>query len=280
MMNREDLNEAGREAVTQGKQAARQVEQARPYQVLVKVGLVTYGVLHLIIGWLAFRLTLGHSDGEASNTGALRQLAATQIGLVLMWITGVGLLALVVWQLIAALVGYREYDGIKRIRKRASALARTLVFGTLGVAALRIAVGARDDDGDAESSLSAGLFGLPGGRFLVAAIGLGIIGYAVWQIVKGVTGRYNEEIETELRGAAKVLAMAGHLAKGTAFTVMGSLFIWAAMSYDAEKAGGLDDAITVIRDQPAGSALLIVLAVGIAAYGLWCFMWARHAKHA
>lgn len=280
MMNREDLNEAGREAVTQGKQAARQVEQARPYQVLVKVGLVTYGVLHLIIGWLAFRLTLGHSDGEASNTGALRQLAATPIGLVLMWITGVGLLALVVWQLIAALVGYREYDGTKRIRKRASALARTLVFGTLGVAALRIAVGARDDDGDAESSLSAGLFGLPGGRFLVAAIGLGIIGYAVWQIVKGVTGRYNEEIETELRGAAKVLAMAGHLAKGTAFTVMGSLFIWAAMSYDAEKAGGLDDAITVIRDQPAGSALLIVLAVGIAAYGLWCFMWARHAKHA
>lgn len=280
MMNREDLNEAGREAVTQGKQAARQVEQARPYQVLVKVGLVTYGVLHLIIGWLAFRLALGHSDGEASNTGALRQLAATQIGLVLMWITGVGLLALVVWQLIAALVGYREYDGTKRIRKRASALARTLVFGTLGVAALRIAVGARDDDGDAESSLSAGLFGLPGGRFLVAAIGLGIIGYAVWQIVKGVTGRYNEEIETELRGAAKVLAMAGHLAKGTAFTVMGSLFIWAAMSYDAEKAGGLDDAITVIRDQPAGSALLIVLAVGIAAYGLWCFMWARHAKHA
>ena len=114
----------------------------------------------------------------------------------------------------------------------------------------------------------------------MAAIGLGIIGYAVWQIVKGVTGRYNEEIETELRGAAKVLAMAGHLAKGTAFTVMGSLFIWAAMSYDAEKAGGLDDAITVIRDQPAGSALLIVLAVGIAAYGLWCFMWARHAKHA
>lgn len=279
-MDREDLTDAGREAVSQGKQTAREVQRAKPYQVLVKVGLVAYGLVHLIIGWLAFRLAMGHSEGEASQTGALRQLAATSVGLVLMWVTGIGLLTLVLWQLIAALVGYTEYDGLKRLRKRLSALFRSVVYGTLAVAALRIAIGASDDEGDAEESLSAGMFGLPGGRFIVAAIGLGIIGYAVWQVVKGVTGRYNEEIETELQGAAKVAAMVGHIAKGVAFTVMGALFIWAALSYDSEKAGGLDKAIDTIRDQPGGSVLLIVLAVGIAAYGVWCFYWAKHARHA
>lgn len=279
-MDREDVVDAAGEAAAQGKKAAGKIERSKPYQILVKVGLVTYGIVHLVIAWLAFRLALGHNDGEASNTGALRQLAETPIGLVLMWITGIGMIALVVWQLVAAAIGYTEFEGAKRIRKRLASLVRTAVYGTLGVAALRIAIGASGGDEDTEESLSAGLFGIPGGRLLVAAIGIGIIAYGGRQIYKGIKGRYNDEIETELQGAAKWLAMVGHIAKGIAYAIIGGLFGWAAISYDPERAGGLDKALDIVRQQPAGSVLLIVLASGIAAYGIWCFYFARHAKHA
>lgn len=280
-MDGKDLTRAGEAAAEHGERAAHQVQQAKPYQLLVKIGLIAYGLVHLMIAWLAFRLAQGARDGEASNTGALRQLAEAPLGQALLWVVGIGLLTLVVWQLVAAAVGYREYDGTKRLRKRLSALARTVVYGSLGVAAMRIAAGPEADEGESvQESASAGLMGLPGGQFLVGAIGVGVIGYGGWQIVKGITRRYNEEIQTELNGLAAALASAGHIAKGLAYLVVGGLFIWAAASFDPEKAGGLDRALETIRFQPLGNIALIVLAVGIACYGIWCFYWAQHAKHA
>jgi len=258
---------------------ARQVQQNQPYRVLVKVGLVAYGVVHLVIAWLAFRLAFGEAEGEASNTGALRQLAQTPIGLVLMWLVVVGMATLVVWQAVAAGVGYTEYDGSKRVRKRLGAVGRMVIYAALGVAATQIAIGARTDS-NTEQQVTSGLLGLPGGPILVGLVGVAIVGYGGWNIVKGLTGRYNEEIRTQLQGAGKVLAVLGHVAKGIAFAVMGALFVWAAASYDPQKAGGLDAALNTIRSQPAGSLLLVIIAVGIACFGVWCFLWAAHAKHA
>ena len=150
-MDGKDVTDAGRAAASQGKDAARQVQRSKPYQVLVKVGLVAYGLVHLIIAWLAFGLARGaQGEGEASNTGALRQLAEAPVGAVLMWVVAIGLLTLVVWQAIAAAVGYREYegDGFKRTRKRLSSVVRMIVYGSLGVAALRIASGPEPDEGE------------------------------------------------------------------------------------------------------------------------------------
>lgn len=280
-MGTDEIADAGRQAAAQGEQAAEAVQASRPYRILVKVGLVTYGIVHVVIAWLAFRLALGQGGEEASNSGALRQIAETPLGLVLLWVAVVGLFTLVVWQLIAAAIGYREYDGTKRLRKRLSALLRMAVYGALGTSAFRIATGPELDEGESvQESASAGLMGLPGGQVLVVLVGLGIAAYGVRTIYKGITKRYNEEIKTELSGAAAKLVSAGHIAKGIAYIIMGALFGWAALSYDPDKAGGLDEALEVIRTQPGGSTLLIIMAIGIACYGIWCFFWARHAKHA
>ena len=42
----------------------------------VRVGLVSYGVVHLLMAWLALRLAFGDGGGSASSQGALQQLAA------------------------------------------------------------------------------------------------------------------------------------------------------------------------------------------------------------
>jgi hypothetical protein len=57
------------------------------------------------------------------------------------------------------------------------------------------------------------------------------------------------------------------------------LFIWAAITYDPRKAGGMDAALTTVRDQLFGSVLLAVMAVGIACFGVYCFFWARMARY-
>jgi hypothetical protein len=76
-----------------------------------------------------------------------------------------------------------------------------------------------------------------------------------------------------------LLGRIGYAAKGVAFIVAGALFGWAAIDYDPEKAGGLDEALRTIKEQPFGPVLLTILAIGIAAFGVYAFAWSRTARH-
>lgn len=278
-----EASRAAHAAADKGKDAARKVESSPAYKLLVRAGLVAYGIVHLVVAWLAGRLALGVRRGgeEASNTGALRSLAEAPLGAVLLWVVAVGFFALVVWQLISALIGFREFDGFKRVRRRLASAFRTLLYGYLGVAAARIAAGPEVDEGEtAQESISQGLLGLPFGQVLVALVGAAVVGYGVTQVVRAFTQSFNDELDTTLTGVPLRLTQAGFIGKGIAVGIVGGLFLWAALDADAQKAGGLDKALQQVLRQPFGTWLLVALAVGIGAYGLYCFFWARHPKHA
>jgi hypothetical protein len=71
----------------------------------------------------------------------------------------------------------------------------------------------------------------------------------------------------------------GYSAKGIALGIIGGLFVWAAVTYDPDKAGGMDAALSIIRDQPFGSVLLAIIAAGLACFGVYCFFWAKVARY-
>ncbi|HHU39790.1 MAG TPA: DUF1206 domain-containing protein [Propionibacterium sp.] len=276
-------SETAQAAADKGKDAARRVEQSTAYQGLVKVGLVFYGLVHLLIAWLAIQLALGNGGGEeASNTGALRSLAETPLGAGLLWVVAVGFFALVVWQLVSAAIGFHEFDGFKRLRKRVSAALRAVLYGYLGFASAQIAAGSGADEGggDSKESLSQGLLSLPFGQLLVGIVGLAVVGYGIGQIVKAFRTSFHDDLDTTLTGKSLRLTQAGFVAKGIAIGIVGALFLWAAVTADPEKAGGMDQALQRVLEQPFGSWLLIALAMGVGAYGIYCFFWARHPKHA
>jgi Domain of Unknown Function (DUF1206) len=50
-----------------------EVKRSRPYHALVAIGLVSYGVLHLLVAWIAIQLVL-RKRGDASSEGALSEL--------------------------------------------------------------------------------------------------------------------------------------------------------------------------------------------------------------
>lgn len=272
------------DAADAGRRTAQKVKRNPAYQALVKVGLVTYGIVHLLIAWLGIRLAMGQGTGSetASNTGALRALANTPLGVGLLWVAAVGFATLVVWQVVSLFVGFTEFDGMKRWRKRAGALFRALLYGYLGFTAASIALGSDTGGGggQAQQSVSGGLMGLPFGQALVALVGVVIIGFGIGRIVKAFTKSFNDDLETTLAGAGEKFAQAGYLAKGVALAGVGGLFIWAALAHDSSRAGGLDQAIQTFLGFPFGPWLVGALALGIGQFGLYCFYWATHAKHA
>lgn len=76
----------------------------------------------------------------------------------------------------------------------------------------------------------------------------------------------------------KWIARVGHVGKGAGIVVVGALFIWAAWTYDADSAGGLDNALQTVRNAPFGDIALMGIATGFACYGVYCFIWAKHAR--
>jgi hypothetical protein len=65
-----------------------------------------------------------------------------------------------------------------------------------------------------------------------------------------------------------------------AFGIIGGLFVWAALTQDPKKSGGLDAALGTLSQSGAGTVLLVVVALGLGCFGLFCFAWARHFRDA
>jgi hypothetical protein len=268
------------QAADGARDASQQLRSTRGYHALVAVGLVCYGVVHLLIAWIALRVARG-GGGDASQQGALRTLAGTGAGPVLLGVVAVGMLALVLWQAAEAAFGYgrvaQEHDERRRLRKRLSSAGRAVVYLLIGVSAARLVLGGGSSGGQ-EDTLTGRLLQAPFGRVLVVLVAAAILAVGISQVVRGVRQKFTEDLEGDRTRAVRVLGTAGYVAKGLALGVVAGLFGWAALSGDADRAGGLDAALHTVASQPQGSVLLTVLAVGFAAFGVFCLVWARNAR--
>ena len=94
----------------QAQQMGRRADNSPWMDRGVRFGMVCYGVVYLLVAWLALQLALGHQGSNASNKGALQLMAKQSFGPVLLWLIAIGLTVLVVWRALEALIGHREYD--------------------------------------------------------------------------------------------------------------------------------------------------------------------------
>lgn len=266
------------EAARDTKSRGQQVQQSRAFGALVMVGLIAYGVVHLLIAWIALQLAWTGGGGEASQQGALAQMAGSVIGDILLWITALGLYTLTVWQIFIALWGYSEEEPKKKVWKRLSAAGKAIVYLVVGISAVATAAGRGKSGNSSEKSMTAKLLGVPFGKVLVIAVGIAVLVIGGRLVYRGISKKFTRDLDGGVSTTVVRLGQIGYCAKGVALCIVGVLFVVAAITFDPDKAGGLDTALRTLRDQPFGPVLLTVMALGIAAFGLYCYAWSRQAK--
>ncbi len=199
----------------------------------------------------------------------------------LLAVVALGMVTLALWQVVEAVFGHgrvaQQSDEAHRTRKRISSAGRAVVYLLLGISAARLVLGGGSSKGQ-EDSLTGRLLDVPLGRVLVVALAAAILAVGISQVVRGVKHKFTEDLSGERTRSTLALGTAGYVAKGVALAVVAGLFAWAALTYDPKKAGGLDAALHTVGSQPLGSVLLTVLALGFAAFGLYCFVWSRNAR--
>ena len=253
-------------------------EHNKTAQLLGRAGMACFGVVHLVVAYLALRVAFGSGGGqEADQKGALEEVGSTAFGQVLLWILAVGLVAFGLWQFLMAAAGYTWVSGGKRTRKRIGSAGRGVTVLVLGFTAFRLATGSGGGSGQQrQQEFTAKILALPAGPVLVVAVAVGIAVVAVAAGVKGVKQTFLQDLDiSELPGSSRRwvgwLGTAGYLAKGVVFAVVAILVAYAGLRKDARQSGGLDAALRTLAAQPFGTVLLTIVALGLAAFGVYCF---------
>lgn len=267
----------------QAQRTASRAADSKLLEALTRAGFVGYGVVHLLFAWLALQIAFGRSAGEGDQSGALQELAGQPLGKFLVAAVAVGLLAMTIWQVFEAAVGHRADHGRERTLERLASAGRAAVYAYFAWTAYKVFQGASSSSADKQQQASEQLMGSAGGRALVGLIGLAVAALGAGLIWYGLVKRFEKHLRSGLMSPAtrqwsRRLGVAGYAAKGAAYGIAGLLLVVAAVSYDPDKARGLDAALRTLAEQSYGTVLLALVAVGIAAYGAFCFVQARYRK--
>lgn len=257
------------------KSVAKEVGESRSLELLARVGLIAYGIIHILVGWLALLMAWSGSVAESSDlSGALRTIAEQPFGKIMLGLVAGGLAALSLWQISESIWGYRKRDGATG--KRMASGTKAVVYAALGISAGRVAFGSWASSEVQQQEATSGLLSLPAGRVMVAVAGLIIIGIGISHVVKGVKKSFLEEILTSTmspvaRQGTIRLGQIGYIAKGVAIGTVGGLLTYTTVTFDPQRQG-LDGALQTILAQPSGRFLLTVLAFGFVAFGLFAMI--------
>lgn len=241
-----------------------------------RVGYAVLGVLHLVIAYLAVKIAwgIGSSGSQsADQSGALSTVAGSTTGPFLLWVAVVGFALLGLWNLTEGAISHGEVtDRLKLAAKGVMYLF--FAWTAFKVVALGTEGSSEKDTEDATQAL----MGSPAGQVLVGALGLVVLGIAGYHVYKGWKKKFLGDLTEHPGDWAVQAGRAGYVAKGVALVVVGVFFLVAAVQHDADKAQGLDGALKSLKDMAGGPVVLTVVALGIAAYGVYSFARARYAR--
>ncbi|MGX6601110.1 DUF1206 domain-containing protein [Micromonosporaceae bacterium Da 78-11] len=270
-------------ATSQAKSTASRAADSKPLEYLARGGFVGYGIIHLLFAWLAVQIAFGNSGKESDQSGALSELATKPFGKFLVVVVIIGMVALAVWQAFEAAIGEGGEQDKAAIAERVVSGIRAVIYLGIAWSGFRIVQGAGSSNADSQEKAASTLMDATGGRWLVGLIGIVVVGVGVGLFIYGLLKKFEKHLNTQqmnvtVRKTTRRLGMAGYTAKGVAYAIAGVLVVAAAVTYDPDKARGLDAALRTLAQASYGPWLLGLIALGIAAFGVYCFSQAKYRK--
>lgn len=262
-------------AIGQGVSASRSVEVAG------RLGMLARSAVYLVLAALAFAVALrGDAGPEADSVGAIGTFAEQPAGGVLLWVLAACLAAYAAWRVGEVVTGRTSTEEDAGPLTRAASAVRAAIYLALALAAVRATTAPPSSGAERQQDLTATVLGWPFGRWLVGAAGSIVVVLALAELWKGVSGRFMRRLEQgHLRegtqDAVRLVGGIGHAGRGVAYGLVGVFVVVAALEHDPSKSRGLDGALGELVREPYGLPVLLSVAVGLAAFGIYSLAEAR-----
>ena len=251
--------------------------------MLGRAGYAAKGSVYVVMGALAAGAAVGAGGATTDTRGALNVIGDGPMGTIALLAIGVGLLGYMLWRLIAAVTDAEgQGDEPTKLVVRAAQAVRGMAYGALGVQALRALDG--DDvgsQGAAARHWTGRLLDIPFGRALVVGVGLGVLGYAAYQVYRAVSDKARKHLDLAEAGPTQAtwivrLGRFGIAARAAVFAMIGVFLLRAGMQQDSGEAGGIAQSLQALGGASYGRVVLGVVSFGLIAYGVYQLATARY----
>ncbi len=264
---------------TRAETVGRRAADSRPMEVAARLGFVARGAIYILVGVIALQIAAGRG-GQADRGGALAQIAARGYGTVVLWVLAVGFGGMALWRLSEAAFGATGPDGHKA-GQRLKSLARGVLYTAFCVSTVAFVIGASSrataNSNKQSRTLTARVMTHTGGRLLVGLAGIVIIGVGLYLAYRAWKKKFLRRMDLagtrpSTRAAVEKLGVFGGIARGAVAVLAGVFLLVAAIRFQPSKAEGIDGTLRAFAHTPLGPYLLVLVALGLVAFGLfsWC----------
>ena len=257
---------------TAGRVAAHSHSAHQGARTLGLVGLVARGGLYIALAVLALELVFGNRGETADPRGAMHDLAHNGFGIVVLVILVIGFAGFALLHLYRAIT-----NPDNKTTRRVNDIFWAVVNALLAVLAASFLFSPSKPEGDTDQTdktFSAKLMDNSGGRLLVGAVGLALLGYGIYLLWRAFSDDRQDEravldAAPNETPAVRMLARVGNVARGAILGVIGVLVLTAAIQHDASETEGIDGALKRMLDQSWGEVAVFLIALGFAAFGVY-----------
>ncbi|MBW3662796.1 MAG: DUF1206 domain-containing protein [Actinobacteria bacterium] len=250
---------------------------------LARAGLAGRGLLYAVLAVLAAQVVLGGSrgSGNASAQGAIEAIAKQPFGRALLIALTVAFAAYAVWRAVQAYRGPREERDLPAWAMRVAFAFRALLYTGLALLTAREAVGAGGGT-SSERSVTRTVLEWTGGAWIVAGVGVVVLGIAAYQGYQAISRSFLEDLEERRIGDAtrawlEPLGSAGHAGRALGFGLVGAFIVHSALTFDSGGVG-LDGALRELSGTAHGPWLVGAVALGFGLYGAFLLAMVRYAE--
>lgn len=265
-------------AVSAARSAAAEVARSpkeRYIQWMARVGYAAKGIVYLLIGTLTTMLAFTPGKDAVGPKEALQMIADSTLTRALLGAVGVGLIAYSLWRWFqAAMDPENKGSDAKGLAQRGGYFCSGLAYFGIAVEAFRLMQGYGSGGGDSAEHWTGKVLGLPFGAWLVGIAAACVAGAGLYQFYRAYSAKFMKhlkraEMSAKVEQVSKYLGRAGFAARGVVYLIIAGFLVDAAAATDAERAGGIGQALSSISNESYGPYLLCVVAIGLAAYGVF-----------
>lgn len=257
---------------------------------LAPLGFAAKGVLYVIAGgtvaWAAM-----HVGGRALGTrGALLLLITLPLGRLLVIFVAIGLCGFILRRVVQVFVPptqgrlpkLRRTRVLRRVGYALSGLAHVGIVLTALALVLGLTIVQRTGAPPRDWTTPL-LVEKPLNGWLTLLAGLVVVGVAGFYFYMAASRRFTidlhlERMSTRMRRVVLTCGVVGHTGRGVAFLIVGAFLVYAGWFVEEVEARGLSDILRRLEAQPWGAWLLIAIAGGLIAYGLYLLLAARYLR--
>lgn len=252
-----------------------------------RIGIAAKGIVYILVGVLAAMAAFGQG-GSASGgqQGAFRWVLEQPFGKILLGLVVIGLLGYVAWRFIMAFMDPDGYGSdAKAMFKRAGFFFSGLTYLFFAFSAARLLLpdgggGAGGSGGGGRDMLISKVLDQPFGQILIGIFAAIVIGKGVYQFYKGFLGKFTSHVNEQSMSHKEHevytrTGRIGFVARGIVFGILGYFMVKVALESDASEAGGTGEALGFLSGT-GGPYILAVVALGLAAYGIFMFVMSKY----